>query len=119
MAYPVEARYNAPHGDVCAALLPSVMRFNVLGNMERFKEMAIAMGQPIDGLSVREAAYKAVEAIEILAKDLDIRTLSLIGASQKDMASFAKDAVDNTRLMSFNPRPMNPDTCRVVYEEAL
>lgn len=119
MAYPVEARYNAPHGDVCAALLPSVMRFNVLGNMEQFREMAIAMGQPVDGLSVRDAAYKAVEAIEILAKDLDIRTLSLIGASQKDMASFAKDAVDNTRLMSFNPRPMNPDTCRAVYEGAL
>lgn len=119
MAYPVEAKCNAPHGDVCAALLPSVMRFNVLGNMELFREMAIAMGQPVDGLSVRDAAYKAVEAVEVLAEDLNIRTLSQIGAAPGDLDSFAKDAVDNTRLMSFNPRPMKQDACRLAYECAM
>lgn len=119
MAYPIEANYNAPHGDVCAALLPAVMRFNVLGDMEGFKEMAVAMGQPVAGLSLRDAAYKAVEAVELLAQDLNLATLGDIGVLAEEIAELGQTASENERLMSFNPRPMRAGDCAKVYQDAL
>ena len=119
MSYSVEGKYSVPHGESCAAMLPSVMQFNALGNMERFKEMAIAMGQPVDGLSLRDAANKAVEAVRLLAKDIGIRSLGQIGVKEEDLGDFAKTAVENKRLMSFNPRGMSEADCAAVFRASL
>lgn len=119
MAYPVESTYGASHGDANAALLPAVMRYNVLGNMERFREMAVFMGENVEGLSVREAAYKAVEAVETLTQDIGIKNLSQVGVKESDLDSFAEISVANTRLMGLNPRRVTVEACREIYRNAL
>jgi alcohol dehydrogenase len=119
MAYPLESKYHASHGDANAALLPSVMRFNALGNLALFREMAVCMGEQLEGLNDREAAYKAVESVELLVKDIGIKTLRQIGMKEEDLEPFADIAVANTRLMGFNPRRVSPEDCREIYRNAL
>jgi alcohol dehydrogenase len=119
MAYPLESKYHASHGDANAALLPSVMRFNALGNLALFREMAVCMGEQLEGLNDREAAYKAVESVKLLVKDIGIKTLRQIGMKEEDLEPFADIAVANTRLMGFNPRRVSPEDCREIYRNAL
>ena len=51
MAHQLGGFYNLPHGVCNAVLLPYVMKFNLIGNMTRFKEIAIAMGGRGENLS--------------------------------------------------------------------
>jgi alcohol dehydrogenase len=118
MAYPVEGKYGVSHGDANAALLPAVMRYNALGSMERFREMAVYMGENVANLTVREAAYKAVEAVEILTEDIGIKRLSQVGVEESDFAPFAENSVKNTRLMSANPRFITTEAAMDIYRNA-
>jgi len=105
MAYPIEGKYHVPHGDANASLLPSVMKYNVLGNMEMFKEMAIAMGEYVDGMNLRDAAFKAVTAVQLIKKDVSIPTIEEFGVVKEDLQDFAEIVIKNTRLLQYNPRP--------------
>lgn len=50
--------FDIPHGIANAALLPFVMEFNLPACPEKFKDIAIALGQDVTGLSSLEAAKK-------------------------------------------------------------
>ncbi len=63
MAHQLGGFYNLPHGVCNAILLPHVEEFNLLGNANRFRDIARAMGENIDSLSTMEAARKAIAAI--------------------------------------------------------
>ncbi len=119
MAYPVEGKFGASHGVANAALLPAVMRYNVIGNLGLFREMAVAMGESVDGLSERDAAMKAVVAVETLARDIEILTLSQIGMTEADVEPFAASCITNERLMGLNPRKVTLEACKAIYRDAL
>ena len=119
MAYPIEGKYHISHGDANASLLPAVMRFNVLGNLGLFKEMAVAMGENVEGLTTREAAYKAVEAVETLTKDIGIPGISEFGVVESDLREFAEIVIKNTRLLNYNPRKATVESLTQVYYDAL
>lgn len=119
MAYPIEGKYHVPHGEANASLLTAVMRYNALGNLELFKEMAIAMGENIEGLTTREAAYKAVEAVELLKKDIGIPTISEFGVVESDLQEFAEAVIKNTRLLGYNPRQVTVEAIKSIYIDAM
>ena len=62
IAHCLGAMYRVPHGVANALMLPFVMEFNVIADMEKFKDIAIALGENVTGLSLRDTAYKAVNA---------------------------------------------------------
>lgn len=120
MAYAIEGKYHAPHGDANAALLPAVMRFNVLGNLELFREMAVLMGEQVDGLNDREAAYKAVESVQQLVDDIGIKSVVKLGMTPEDVDDFAQSTMDRqTRLLNFNPRKVTKESCAATYRDAM
>lgn len=119
MAYPVEARHTAAHGEVNAALLPAVMRFNALGDLTRFCELAKLMGEPVEGLSGRDAAFRAVEAVERLAADIGIKRLGQLGVTEEELPEMAKIAVDYERLMVANPRKVTYEDAMEIYRNSL
>src|SRR5512142_2375356 len=55
MAHQLGGFYDLPHGVCNAILLPHVERFNLIAKMSRFRDIAIAMGENVDGLSDRAA----------------------------------------------------------------
>ena len=83
-AYPIGAEFHIPHGVANSIMLAPVMEFNKLGNLERFGEIAVYLGENTTGLSVRQAAHAAVEAMRTLAADLSIPDhLSEFGVKEK------------------------------------
>ena len=120
MAYALEGKYHAAHGDANAALLPAVMRYNALGNLDLFREMACLMGEPVEGLSDRDAAFRAVESVQQLVDDIGIKSVAKLGMTEDDVEEFAESTIlRQTRLLGFNPRKLSKENCAAIYRDAL
>jgi len=72
MAHQLGGFYDLPHGECNAILLPHVSRFNLIAKLDRFAKIAVLLGEDITGLSIREAAECALEAIQQLSSDIGI-----------------------------------------------
>ena len=103
LAMPLGAHFNIPHGTVNAILLPEVMEFNLMGNIDKFSEIAKLFHMPVEGLSPRDAAYQSIIAVRQLKEDVGIHeTLSDYGVKEQDLDVIAEEA-----MMSGNV-PVNP-----------
>ncbi len=72
MAHQLGGFYDLPHGECNAILLPHVSQFNLIAKMDRFVKIAELMGEDTTGLSPRDAADLALEAIKKLSADIGI-----------------------------------------------
>ncbi len=90
MARPIGAYFHVPHGVSNAALLPTVIEFSIPGNPKRYAEIAEAMGEITEGLSVLDAAYLAADAVERLNIDLKVPTLRELGVEEKKFNSIVE-----------------------------
>jgi len=119
LSYPLGGRYGIPHGLANTVLLPHVMSFNISGAQEKFVDIAEAMGEMVEGLPLREAAYLAVEAVNALVEDCGIQTnLEDLGISEDDFEEMAKIAMTVARPLANNPRQMTVEDAVVIYEDA-
>ncbi len=119
MAHQLGGFYDLPHGVCNAILLPAVERFNLIAKMDRFVDIAIAMGENIEGLSVRDAAEKALEAIKTLSKDVGIPTgLKQLGVKEKDLRIMAENAQKDACGLT-NPRCPSLDDVVEIYKWAM
>lgn len=119
LAYPLGGKFHVPHGVSNALLLPYVMRFNVIANLTKFSEIAKAMGENVDGLSLREAADKAVKALAKLAQDVGIpRSLKDVGVTEADIHEMAVNASGISRLLGNNPRRLTLNDIEQIYRDA-
>src|SRR5690606_39619372 len=64
LAYPLGGRYHIAHGISNALLLPYVMEWNKISCVERFRDIAEALGERTEGLTDSQAADKALEAMK-------------------------------------------------------
>ncbi|MGI6405668.1 MAG: iron-containing alcohol dehydrogenase [Syntrophaceticus sp.] len=119
MAHPLGGLLNLPHGEVNSILLPYVMRFNMIACTDRYADIARAMGENIEGLSFREAAEKAVEAVERLCIDIGAkRSLSEIGLKEEHIPELSKAAANDVCLIT-NPRDATVEEIAEIYRSAL
>jgi alcohol dehydrogenase class IV len=119
LSHPLGSYYHIPHGLAIAVLLPHVMAYNLPASMERFAEMAIAMGATVEGLTLREAAQKAVDEVRCLLADLGIPAkMSKLGVTDEH---FREMAVDATKIPPYlyNPRRCTVDELIMLYKKAL
>ena len=72
MAYPVGGEYHTPHGITLSAILVACFEGILMAKQEKMVLLARAMAEPIDGLSPREAASRALEAIRHLLRSVDL-----------------------------------------------
>jgi len=117
LAHPLGGHYDVPHGVANAILLPYVMKFNLVACPERFADIAVALGENIDGLSVMEAAEKAVEAVARLVKDTDIPALSSFNIKDEDLERLAEDALRDNNCNA-NPRKTRLQDLVDIYKQA-
>ena len=77
------------------------------------------MGEMVEGLPLREAAYLAVEAVNALIEDCGIQTnLEDLGISEDDFEEMAKIAMTIARPLANNPRQVTLEDAVVIYEDA-
>ncbi len=119
LAMPLGGLYNIPHGIANAVLLPHVMRFNLVAATQRFVDIAQALGEPIDGLSMRQAAERAITAVESLSEDIGIpRYLDDLAVPRSGIDNIARDGMTNSRQVLPNPRHVTYEGLTAILEDA-
>lgn len=93
ISHAVSAFYDSHHGLNNAIALPRVWEFNLPAAYRRYRDIARAMGVPVDGMSDVRAAEAAVEAAIQLAKDVGIPSnFQSVGAYSKSRMGQGKYA---------------------------
>lgn len=118
MAHQLGGLYDMPHGIANAMLLPHVERYNLISNPKKFADIAEFMGENIEGLSVMEAAEKAIDAMFRLSQDLGIpASLKDMGVKEEDIDYMAEMALKDGNAFS-NPRKGNKKDIIEIFKSA-
>ena len=119
LAYPLGALFEIPHGVANGLLLPYVLEYNYPGNMDKFSRIAVAMDQETEGLSVREIASLAAEAVFDLASDIGVPlTLKDLDIPENAIPELAESAMKVERPILNNPRTMSVKVAEEIYRNA-
>lgn len=118
MAHQLGGYYNLPHGVCNAILLPYVEEFNLIGNLNRFRDLAEAMGEQIQGLSTGDAAAKAIQAIRTISRQVGIpANLKMLGVKPEDFEIMAENAMKDVCCLT-NPRKATKEQIIEIYRRA-
>jgi alcohol dehydrogenase class IV len=119
LEYPVGVRAGTSHGAGNGMLLPFVMAYNIPACALQLATVAELLDQDIEGLSAREAARAAVDAVQQLKADIGIpMRLRDVGIEREELPSLAKATTAITRLLELNPRPLDQHSLLGILENA-
>ncbi|EGW2153056.1 lactaldehyde reductase [Enterococcus faecium] len=120
MAHPLSAWYNIPHGVACAALLPTVMKYNKKYTGEKYREIALVLG--IKGaaeMSLEDVREAACGEIDRLSKAVGIpETISELGVKEADIPAIAEDALRDVCTPG-NPRETTVEEIIALYQSLM
>ena len=116
MAHATGGLARVPHGVANAIFLPHGMKYNLEQVKDKYAKLAPVMGEDISGLSIEDAAHKAIDAVKDLLSRLNkLGALPLrlrdVGVSEDQLLKIANAAVEDGTSI-YNPR-------EVVAEEIL
>jgi alcohol dehydrogenase class IV len=123
-AGPIGGMFPAPHGAVCAALLPHVMAANLnalrarapasaIETLRRYEEVARLLTGRMDA-----APVDGVRWVESLVADLGIRPLSAYGVSRADFPPLI-EAATKASSMKANPIPLTREELAGILDRGL
>ena len=120
MAHSLQMEAHCTHGVSCSIMLPHVMEFNMLVNPAKYARIAELMGEKIEGLPLRDAARRAVEAVRKLTLDIGMpQRLRDIGVKKEDIPRFVDILFTiNLRMANNNPRDCSREDAIKIYEAA-
>lgn len=119
LAYPLGGRYKVPHGEANAVLLPYVFDYIWESCMDRMQRVAQIFGINTDNLTKREASIKTVEELANLVRDCGLPTgLKAYGVKESDLEQFAKEGIEQTRILARSPKPLSQDDIYNIYKAA-
>jgi len=98
-----------------ARLLGPVMEHNYMGEPQKFARIAQALGEDTRGLSVWQAAEKAVEAVLRLTADLNIPSLQTLGFREDEIPMLADIAFKDPQTVG-NPRDLTLASYSNIYQ---
>ncbi|HGF7850283.1 TPA: lactaldehyde reductase [Enterococcus faecium] len=120
MAHPLSAWYNIPHGVACAALLPTVMKYNKEYTGEKYREIALVLG--IKGaaeMSLEDVREAACGEIDRLSKAVGIpETISELGVKEADIPAIAEDDLRDVCTPG-NPRETTVEEIIALYQSLM
>ena len=115
MAHPLGAVYDIPHGVANALLLPTVMEFNKSACVEKYGDIARALGVDTTGMTKDEAAQAAVDAVRKLSIDVGIpQTLREINIPEEGITKLSKDALADV-CTGGNPKDVTLEDIEKLY----
>lgn len=118
MSHPLGAHYDVPHGVANAVLLPYVMAWNLVACYDSYPAIAAALGERVEELSGRAAAEAAVEAVRLLARDVQIPArLRDVGVSRDGIPAMTEDAMKSGNVL-VNPRRTTAPDIVALFEMA-
>ena len=119
MSHPVGAQFGVHHGLANAILLPYVMEFNLTARLDKFANVANALGADTDGLDEREAAQLAVDAVWDLNQDLAIpNKLGEVGVKKSGIRALSKATMQSGNV-TINPRKTSQLDIETIFKKAI
>jgi len=102
--------HNTPHGIANGVLLPYGMERNCVGNLKKFRDIAVVLGEDVECMTLREAAFASVDAVLALQEDTNMpNSLKELNIGKKDFPDIIE------RTMKFRLMPMNP--CKLTEDD--
>lgn len=115
LAYPIGGHFKVPHGLSNALVLPHVLRFNTQTHPDDYA--ALAPHAFAGGPATAEAL---IDGLVALSKACGLpQTLRDVGIGAADLPRLTADAMNQTRLLVNNPRPVCYADALAIYEAAL
>ena len=119
LAYPIGGHYKLPHGLSNALVLPHVLRFNAEVAPLAYAELLPHVFPQVSDTGVGDAAVKFVEGMEALSRACGLpQNLRDVGIEKEALPMLACDAMNQTRLLVNNPRPVDEAAALAIYEAA-
>ncbi|MDO5526523.1 MAG: lactaldehyde reductase [Prevotella sp.] len=119
MAHPMGSLFDVPHGVANALLLPTIMEWNMPCCIEKYGVIARTMGVDTAGMTDKEAAQAACDAVKALAVRVGIpQHLSELGIKESDIEALAQQAIADVCTPG-NPRDVTIDDIRELYKKVL
>ena len=113
--------FNAPHGEVCASLLPAVMKYNIISLSEkrgmdeiirRYHEIAVWLtGNP------KATIPEGIKWIKSLTEELSIPYLRKLGISQKDFDEIIEKSIVSSSMQK-NPVKLSESSLLAILTES-
>ena len=120
LAYPLGGMFNITHGVANSMLLPHVMRFNRDAIVERLANVARALGLARHDDDDEAAADSLLASIATWTDVMAIpQNLREFGVSEADLQPLAEAALKVKRLLGNNPKPLDLEDIKGIYERLL
>jgi len=107
VAHPIGFRYHIPHGIICAAMLPHVLRFNREAAGEKYADLGTLFGG--------DPAERSAELLRTLGLP---ERLGPLGMKEEDFDAMAAESMPSGSLKA-NPRPASEADVRMLLGQAL
>jgi len=118
LAYPIGALFHVAHGISNAVVLPHVLRFNSSHAAPLYAELA-AIVAPGAGGSALARSEALIGAMQQMIADTGLPTrLRELNIARDDIERLATDAMQQTRLLGNNPRPLAHGDAVAIYSAA-
>jgi len=115
LSYGLGGKYHVSHGLANAILLPEVMKFNIDANIEKHRQIALAVGIS-NHATARETAMKGIDRIREISIACGIpQKLSEINIRKEDVEELADLAMKVQRLLVNNPREVKREDAISMY----
>jgi len=119
MSRPIGAYFHVAHGVSNAALLGPVTEFSLVGNPQRYMDIAQVMGEDVEGLTPMDGAMVAAEAINRIIEDVQIPSLRELGVEEaklNELAPKMADAAIASGSPGNNPRQVTKEEIIQLYK---
>lgn len=116
----VGPKFHVNHGTSIALVMPSVARFNFPAQMEKYRQIAIAMGEDVSGVPDHEVGEVVAKALKALIADVGIRvSLKDMSPTAADFEAIADDAMDAYKAHYYlkNPRKTTRENFIEILED--
>jgi len=119
LAYPLGGHFHIPHGLSNALVLPHVLRFNAVTAHHAYVDLAPHLFPDLASLEGQERVAAFCDRLATLSSDCGLpQTLRDMKITEDWLPKLAKDAMNQTRLLVNNPRPVNEADALAIYTAA-
>ncbi len=118
LAYPLGGEFKIAHGVSNSMLLPHVIEYNLESVIERYANIAMAMGVE-EGSHAEETAQRGLRRMKELSRQCGIpQHLAELDVPLEAIPKLAAFAMTVTRLLKNNPREMTEEAACAIYKAA-
>jgi alcohol dehydrogenase len=119
LAHSIGAKFGVPHGIANRIFLPHCILYNLDACIDRYSQVAQAMGEDIRDLEPVKAAEQAAIAIRGFSKSIGMpQTLREVNVKESGLEQCANDALMDGSIV-YNPKMIfDPDEILKVYKNA-